>query len=152
MQSYPTYNYYPQPYPQTPHNPAALHSLPNGYQQYYQQVPTHPPPHIPAPVPYEQYVPYPSTPASHPTERPRSHKRNNTVPLRSALKQSSNPQPGPSTDSHNLTRQRTNSASRNALTRTRTQSNPKAPDLASGRDYNFVPGASLLFLFSPRQY
>ncbi|KAF8745590.1 hypothetical protein AX14_006910 [Amanita brunnescens Koide BX004] len=138
MQSYPPYNYYPQPYPQTPHpNPAALRSVPNGYQQYYQQVQPHPA-HMPAaPVPYDQYSPYPAAAVGHPIERPRSHRRSNTVPLRPALKQPSNSLSAP--DANNLTRQRTNSAGHNALTRTRTQSNPKAPDFISGRDHAFVP-------------
>lgn len=136
--SYPPYNYYPQPYPQTPH------PVPNGYQQYYQQGPPHPP-HIPAaPVPYDQYsVPYPTAAVGHPIERPRSHRRSNTVPLRPALKHPTNSLPAPATDANNLTRQRTNSAGHNALSRTRTQSNPKQPDFASGRDSSFVPGATI---------
>ncbi|KAK2461927.1 hypothetical protein APHAL10511_006390 [Amanita phalloides] len=137
MQSFPNYAYYP--YPQTPHaNTQNLRSVPNGYQQYYQQVPAHPG-HMT--VPYDQYpAAYPNATASHPVERPRSHRRNNTVPLRSVLKQPSNPAPGPTNDPNSLTRQRTGSSTGHvALGRTRTQSNPKASDVVSGRDYNFVP-------------
>lgn len=137
MQQYSNYTYYPQSYPpQTPH--------PNGYPQFYPQVPPHPG-HV-QPASYDQYAsPYPQAPVvPAPPDRHKPHRRNNTIgalPLKSALKQSSTSAPPSSSDHHPnpLTRQRTNSTGYNILTRARTQSNPRPPDLVSGKDPNFVP-------------
>ena len=141
-QAYPNYTYYPQPFPQTPHhNVAALRPVPNGYQQYYQQAQAHPV-QIPG-VSYDQYpAPYTHATVGQSMERPtKTHRRNNTVPLKSAMKQPSNSAPGSTNDhGNNLARQRTNSTGHNMLGRTRTQSNPRAPDLTAGKEYNFVPG------------
>ncbi|KAF8640903.1 hypothetical protein AX17_000551 [Amanita inopinata Kibby_2008] len=140
MQSYPNYGYYQQSaYPQTP-LPALRTPTVNGYPQFYQQSSAHPayaPP--PAQVTYPAAYPHASA-TNHAMDRPRSHRRINTAPtapLKSAMKQLSNA--APDDDFPNLTRSRTNSNGHNMLARTRTQSNPKPPELASDKDPNFVP-------------
>ncbi|PFH54462.1 hypothetical protein AMATHDRAFT_42 [Amanita thiersii Skay4041] len=143
MQYYSNYGYYPpHPYPQTPHHPAtALHPpVNNAYPSYYHQSSSRPgyvpPEHYHNPSAYPQPVQN-----GHSMDRPKSHRRNNTVPT-APLKSAMRPTVPQDTDDYpNLTRQRTNSTGHNVLVRTRTKSNPEAPDVP------FHVGTSLVHIF-----
>ena len=133
MQSYPNYPFYGQPVYQQ--GPYAGQGPPNGYPPFnYSNNPA--PFNMPRPETHNEQavIPPPQPPQ---TSRPKSHRRTNTIPapsgsypLKSALKRAAAAMEDPQPANPTLSRA-------NALTRSRTYSNPTNPVI--GTDLAFRP-------------